>query len=65
MVPFAQPELITTLNILKNGEKPGNKALKALRAYVVDDANFKDAIRSKTISAVRANLKSLLEELLA
>ena len=65
VVPFTQPEVITTLNILKNGEKPGNKALKALRAYVAEDANFKDAIRSKTISAVRANLKSLLEELLA
>ena len=62
VVPFKESEISTALNILKNGERPGSKALKALRHYVNDDANFKDCLHGAR--TVREDLKSLLAGLL-
>ena len=62
LVPFKESEISTTLNILKNGERPGSKALKALRHYVSEDANFKDCLHGAR--NVREDLKTLLSQLL-
>lgn len=61
-IPFQDASIITTLNILKNGERPGSKGLKELRTYVLDDKNFLDCQHSAEL--VRTTLKQLLSELL-
>lgn len=64
-VPFTDPEMATTLHILKNGEKPGTKKLKALREYVSNEGNFRDAIGSSSLRAARQSLGALLDTLLS
>jgi hypothetical protein len=64
-VPFTDPEMATTLHILKNGEKPGTKKLKALREYVLSEGNFRDAMGSSTLRAARQRLGALLDTLLS
>lgn len=61
-VPFSDSVLSTTLHILKNGERPGGKSLKALRHYIGDDSNFRDC--GPAANPVRNSLKTLLDELL-
>lgn len=64
-VPFTDPEMATTLHILKNGEKPGTRKLKALREYVLSEGNFRDAMGSSTLRAARQRLGALLDTLLS
>lgn len=61
-IPFSEQEVIVTLNILKNGERPGTKSLKGLRGYVTDDTNFKDC-GLKAVS-IRTSLETLVDQLL-
>jgi hypothetical protein len=61
-LPFSDAELLATLNILKNGERPGTKSLKGLRHYVDEDKNFKDC--GNAANSVRGPLRVLLGELL-
>ena len=64
-VPFSNSEVVTTLHILKNGEKPGNKKLKAVLEYVSHDANFRDALESSRLRATREALTEILHALLS
>lgn len=64
-VPFTNPEMVTALHILKNGEKPGNKKLKALRDYVANDCNFRDALTSARLKTCREELGKLLDSLIS
>lgn len=64
-VPFTNPEMVTALHILKNGEKPGNKKLKALRDYVANDSNFRDALTSARLKTCREELGKLLDSLIS
>ena len=61
-IPFKEASLMATLNILKNGERPGSKGLKELRTYVLDDRNFRDCAQHAEL--VRTTLKTLLSDLL-
>lgn len=61
-IPFKDASIITTLNILKNGERPGTKSLKELRTYVEDDKNFRDCLHHADL--VRTTLKKLISDLL-
>jgi hypothetical protein len=62
-IPFNEQDVIVTLNILKNGERPGTKSLKALRAYITDEAHFKDC--GLRANAVRTALGTIVDQLLA
>jgi hypothetical protein len=61
-VPFSDSVISTTLHILKNGERPGGKNLKALRHYIGDDGNFRDC--GPAAIPIRNTLKTLIDELL-
>jgi hypothetical protein len=61
-IPFKDASIMATLNILKNGERPGSKGLKELRNYVLDDKNFRDCLHHAEL--VRTTLKQLLSDLL-
>jgi hypothetical protein len=64
-VPFTDAEIVSTLHILKNGEKPGTKKLKAVLDYVSNDSNFRDAIASSRLRSTREALSKILHSLLS